>query len=33
MIENKLNEAAHRKGELRMTVPMLYLEAEKPEGI
>lgn len=28
-IERKLNEIARRKGELRMTVPMLYLEAEK----
>jgi arsenite methyltransferase len=30
-IERKLNETARLKGELRMTVPMLYLEAKKPE--
>ena len=29
IIEKKLNEIAYRSGELRMTVPMLYLEAEK----
>lgn len=28
-IERKLNEAARQKGELRMSAPMLYLEAEK----
>ena len=28
-IEKKLNEVARTKGELRMSVPMLYLEAEK----
>lgn len=28
-IEKRLNEIAHEKGELRMNVPMLYLEAEK----
>ncbi len=28
-IERKLNETARRSGELRMTVPMLYLEAKK----
>lgn len=30
LIESKLNEIATNNGELRMTVPMLYLEAEKP---
>jgi arsenite methyltransferase len=29
VIERKLNEIARRSGELRMTVPMLYLEGEK----
>ena len=28
-IESKLNAIAHQQGELRMTVPMLYLEAKK----
>jgi ubiquinone/menaquinone biosynthesis C-methylase UbiE len=31
-VEKKLNERARREGELRMSVPMLYLEAEKVEG-
>lgn len=29
IIEGRLNESAHDEGELRMTVPMLYLEAVK----
>jgi len=29
MIEQKLNELAGRQGELRMNVPVLYLEARK----
>jgi len=32
ILENKLNQIASIQGELRMTVPMLYLEAEKPDG-
>ena len=28
-LENKLNEMADREGQLKMTVPMLYLEAKK----
>jgi hypothetical protein len=31
LLENKLNQIASAQGELRMTVPMLYLEGEKPE--
>ena len=31
ILENKLNQIASAQGELLMTVPMLYLEAEKPE--
>jgi len=31
ILENKLNQMASVHGELRMTVPMLYLEGEKPE--
>ena len=31
-IEAGLNEAAERSGELRMTVPMLFVEAKKPGG-
>ena len=27
MLEERLNEVAHDKGELRMTIPMLYVEA------
>ncbi len=30
-IEERLNEAAERSGELRMTVPMLFIEAKKPD--
>jgi arsenite methyltransferase len=30
LLENRLNQVARAAGELRMTVPMLYLEAEKP---
>lgn len=30
VLETRLNEEAARAGELRMTVPMLYVEAEKP---
>lgn len=30
LLENKLNYIASNLGELRMTVPMLYLEAKKP---
>jgi hypothetical protein len=29
-IERRLNEVAAGQGELRMTIPMLYLEARKP---
>ncbi|GCE28924.1 hypothetical protein KDA_44080 [Dictyobacter alpinus] len=32
LLENRLNQLASAAGELRLTVPMLYLEAEKPEG-
>ena len=28
-LEQRLNDAAHKRGELRMTVPMLYVEGEK----
>lgn len=31
-LEARLNARAARDGELRMTVPMLYLEGQKPEG-
>jgi ubiquinone/menaquinone biosynthesis C-methylase UbiE len=31
LLENRLNEAARGEGELRMTVPMLYVEGKKPE--
>jgi arsenite methyltransferase len=31
ILESKLNQIASVQGELRMTVPMLYLEGEKPE--
>jgi hypothetical protein len=30
LLEHKLNQIASAHGELRMTVPMLYLEGEKP---
>jgi arsenite methyltransferase len=30
LLEARLNERAAAQGELRMTIPMLYLEAEKP---
>jgi ubiquinone/menaquinone biosynthesis C-methylase UbiE len=30
LLENRLNLRAHADGELRLTVPMLYLEGEKP---
>lgn len=30
LLEKRLNETAGRHGELRMTVPMLYVEAKKP---
>lgn len=30
LLENKLNQIADNLGELKMTVPMLYLEAKKP---
>jgi ubiquinone/menaquinone biosynthesis C-methylase UbiE len=30
LLENKLNQMASAAGELRMTIPMLYLEGEKP---
>jgi arsenite methyltransferase len=30
-IEALLNEVAEQKGELRMSVPMLFIEAKKPE--
>jgi arsenite methyltransferase len=32
LLENRLNQVAHAARELRMTVPMLYLEGEKPDG-
>ncbi len=32
LLENRLNLMARAAGELRMTVPMLYLEGEKPDG-
>ena len=32
LLEHKLNQMARAAGELRMTVPMLYLEGEKPDG-
>ena len=32
LLENRLNQLASTAGELRLTVPMLYLEGEKPEG-
>jgi arsenite methyltransferase len=32
LLESKLNQMAWAAGELRMTVPMLYLEGEKPAG-
>ena len=32
LLENRLNQMASAAGELRMTVPMLYLEGEKPDG-
>lgn len=32
LLENRLNLIARTAGELRLTVPMLYLEGEKPEG-
>jgi arsenite methyltransferase len=31
LLENKLNQIARAHGELCMTVPMLYLEGEKPD--
>lgn len=31
-LEAKLDALAEREGELRMVIPMLYLEAEKPQG-
>jgi ubiquinone/menaquinone biosynthesis C-methylase UbiE len=31
LLEKRLNEAANRQGELRMTVPMLYVEGRKPD--
>jgi arsenite methyltransferase len=31
LLERRLNEASASEGELRMSVPMLYIEAEKPE--
>jgi hypothetical protein len=30
-LENKLNQIASAHGELRMTMPMLYLEGKKPD--
>jgi len=30
LLEHKLNQVVSRAGELRLTIPMLYLEAEKP---
>jgi arsenite methyltransferase len=32
LLENRLNQLASAAGELRLTVPMLYLEGEKPDG-
>ena len=32
LLEDRLNQVARAAGELRMTVPMLYLEGEKPDG-
>lgn len=32
LLENRLNQLAATSGELRMTVPMLYLEGQKPNG-
>jgi hypothetical protein len=32
-IERKLNEVARREGELRMTVPMLYLEGRRRSNV
>ena len=32
LLEDRLNQMARATGELRMTVPMLYLEGEKPGG-
>lgn len=32
LLEERLNAAAARRGELRMTVPMLYVEGKKPDG-
>ncbi len=32
LLEQRLNQIASASGELRMTVPMLYLEGEKPDG-
>ncbi len=31
LLEDKLNRIARAHGELCMTVPMLYLEGEKPD--
>jgi arsenite methyltransferase len=31
LLEQRLNQIASAYGELRMTVPMLYLEGEKPD--
>jgi arsenite methyltransferase len=31
LLEDRLNQVAHAAGELRMSVPMLYLEGEKPD--
>ncbi|HYO50801.1 MAG TPA: hypothetical protein VEW94_13195 [Chloroflexia bacterium] len=31
-LEVKLDALAGREGELRMVIPMLYMEAEKPQG-
>jgi len=32
LLEDRLNQVARAAGELRMSVPMLYLEGEKPDG-
>ncbi len=32
LLEHRLNQVARAAGELRMNVPMLYLEGEKPDG-
>ena len=32
LLEHRLNQVARAAGELRMTVPMLHLEGEKPDG-